>query len=198
MNLHETLCGLVRQVKHPMMCLDNKKMTMEFVDLGLPSGSLWADRNIGADAPEQYGDYFRFGETKPFTRHSREYFFDYIRNDIAGSDRDASAVNLGKDCSMPTIGQVKELLKECQWVWIEQNGVKGMRVMGSNGNSVFLPAAGCRYFGSGTLCDFGSNGFYLSSSPTNSFVCQAMVFGSEYLGISCNYRALGFSIRAVR
>lgn len=89
------------------------EVRIQLIDLGLSSGTLWADRNLGADAPEKAGNYYRFGETIPFTEDSPEYVFDKIEESIAGTDMDAATVNLGKNYKMPTYEQFKEILDQC-------------------------------------------------------------------------------------
>ena len=172
---------------------------IQLIDLGLPSGTLWADRNIGADAPEQAGDYFRFGETVPFTEDSPEYCYENIDESIAGTDRDAATVILGKGYKMPTLDQIKELLKECKWEWTAMNGVKGMKVTGPNGNSIFFPVSGFRGYSSGTLNYVGSYGYYWSASANLSANAHYLYFYSSYW-YWANYinRAYGYPIRAVQ
>ena len=81
----------------------------QFIDLGLPSGTLWADRNIGAGAPEDYGDHFRWGETAPFTENSDDYEYRELGENIAGTEYDVATSMLGKGYQMPTDEQLKEL-----------------------------------------------------------------------------------------
>ena len=92
---------------------ENTMNDIQLVDLGLPSGTLWADRNVGAETPEGYGDYFRFGETTPFTENSPSYKYENIKKNIAGTDKDAATTILGAQFRMPTIVQIKELLDYC-------------------------------------------------------------------------------------
>ena len=178
---------------------NNAPSGVQLIDLGLPSGTLWADRNLGADAPEKAGDYYRFGETVPFTENSPEYVYDEIEGDIAGTDRDAATVNLGKNYRMPTFDQIKELLDECKWTWTKQNGVKGMKVTGPNGNSIFFPASGYRIYSDRSLRNVGSYGFYWSASAYGSSTINArnLYFNSSYWGWNYNSRSSGFPVRAV-
>ena len=176
---------------------DYASATIQLVDLGLPSGTLWADRNIGADAPEDAGDYYRFGETVAFTEDSPEYVYDDIEESIAGTERDAATVNLGKNYKMPTLDQIKELIDECEWEWTKKNGVKGMKVTGPNGNSIFLPASGYRGSGSGTLDIVGSYGYYWSASPiSGNYGRNLHFYSSNWYWYGYN-RAYGFPVRAV-
>lgn len=177
---------------------DNAPSGVQMIDLGLPSGTLWADRNLGADAPEKAGDYYRFGETVPFTENSPEYVYDEIEGDIAGTDRDAATVNLGKNYRMPTFDQIKELLDECKWTWTKQNGVKGMKVTGSNGNSIFFPASGYRDNSSGaSIYDVGSYGYCWSSSAYSDTSARLLHLDGSDFGLYGYYRAYGFSVRPV-
>ena len=148
------------------------------VDLGL--SVKWACCNVGATAPEEYGDYFAWGETSPKSSYTNENYqhwvvwydeiwgdwnFEYatLNSDISGTQYDAATANWGGGWRMPTEAEQKELLINCTWEWTTLNGVNGGRVTGSNGNSIFLPAAGVRV---GTSSDLvGSYCFYWSSTP---------------------------------
>ena len=174
-----------------------QKNVFALVNLGLPSGTLWADRNLGANAPEQYGNYYRFGETVRFTEKSPEYVYDKIEGNIAGTDRDAATVNLGKNYRMPTFDQIIELLEECTWTWTEQNGVNGMKVTGPNGNSIFLPALGYRNSSSVTFYSVGSNGYYWSASPSSDCSGRFLSFYSGSWGWGDSDRADWLPIRPV-
>lgn len=143
----------------------------DWVDLGLPSGTIWATRNVGANAPEDYGDYFAWGETKPkdyygwstykwsINRYYDGYiwrynFTKYCTNSLQGynsfydnkteldPEDDAAYVNWGPLWRMPTTEQQQELVENCTWTVTTQNGVKGRMVTGPNGNTIFLPVAG--------------------------------------------------------
>lgn len=176
---------------------NNAPSGVQLIDLGLPSGTLWTDRNLGADAPEKTGDYYRFGETVPFTEDSPKYVYDKIDENIAGTDRDAATVNLGKNYRMPTFDQIKELLDECKWKWTKQNGVNGMKVTGPNGNSIFFPASGYRNYSSGSLSNVGSNGFDWSASPNSRYYGHNLYFYSRSWSWGNSNRANGFPVRAV-
>lgn len=82
----------------------------KMVDLGLPSGTLWADRNVGAEKPENYGDYFRFGEAEPFTEQSPKYNWRAFRDGIESTDLDAATVHFNRKCHTPTFLQIKEFI----------------------------------------------------------------------------------------
>lgn len=179
---------------------NNAPSGVQLIDLGLPSGTLWTDRNLGADAPEETGDYYRFGETIPFTEDSPKYVYDEIDGNIAGTDRDAATVNLGKNYRMPTFDQIKELLDKCKWKWTKQNGVNGMKVTGPNGNSIFFPASGYRNYSNSQLYNGSFYGFCWSASPYDGNYGHNLYFyssTSSTWGWDGSYRAFGFSVRAV-
>ena len=172
----------------------------EYVDLGLPSGLLWATCNVGATTPEEYGDYFAWGETSPKDEYTEGNCSTYGKemSDIAGDAQyDAATANWGGDWRMPTKAEQEELLNKCSWIWTTQNDVKGYKVTGPNGASIFLPAAGYPYESS--LSDAGSIGCYWSSSPdgSNSVKAYALDFNSSSQGMYDDSRFSGHSVRPV-
>ena len=181
----------------PKPCPPKKNSTVVLIDLGLPSGTKWADRNVGADSPEASGDYFRWGETVPFTENSDEYEYRDLGKNIAGTEYDAATVNLGKGYRMPTHEQQKELLKCCTWEWTTLNGVKGMKVTGPNGNHIFFPASGYRNDSSGSLSNVGSDGYYWTATPYGTNNGRYLYFYSSNARWDSYFRALGFPVRAV-
>lgn len=172
----------------------------EYVDLGLPSGVKWAACNVGADRPEEYGDYFAWAETKTKKEYTKENSKSYAkdRNDISGSSRyDAARANWGGSWKMPTKEEMEELCKYCTWEWTTQNGIKGYNVKGLNGNSIFLPAAGYRIGSSLGLA--GSDGFYWGSTPgeDNTFYAFSLYIYSDMHGMDDYFRYSGQSVRPV-
>ena len=158
----------------------------EWVDLGLPSGLKWATMNVGATAPEAYGDYYAWGETavkadyswatykhgsadNQLTKYCSDasYGKDGFTDDKTALDPedDAAIQNWGGSWRMPTDAEWTELRDNCEWTWTGDyngTGVAGCTVTGKNGNSIFLPAAGYR-IDSGL--DFaGDYGVYWSGS----------------------------------
>lgn len=131
----------------------------EWVDLGLPSGTLWATCNVGASRPEEYGDYFAWGETEPqptrnysdasykFTQGKDSLLTKYCADSNYGAvDNktelelvdDAACVNWGSDWCMPTRQQFEELMKMCMW----RKTNFGFEGTGPNGRTIVLPTAG--------------------------------------------------------
>ena len=151
----------------------------EYVDLGLPSGLKWATYNVGATSPEEYGDYFIWSKTT-MGEYSEDDPFDIGIEDIAGNPKyDAATANWGDNWRLPTPAEQKELVDNCTWTWVTQNGVNGYNVRGQNDNCIFLPAAGCAAYGVSVGGD-GSHGFYLSSVCSDRFPSD-LDFTSEYI-----------------
>ena len=187
-----------------------------YVDLGLPSGTKWATSNVGANSPEEYGDYFFGGETTPretwddgwinylwcngwcdkLTKYcsNADYgnngFVDTLTT-LEASD-DAATANWGDGWRMPTKAEMQELYDNCTNEWTTtQNGVNGYLFRGNNGNSIFLPCAGL-------IAPF-NNDFrlaYWSSSLNTDNPIYAWHFTS-ISGLAINGRAYGLSVRPV-
>ena len=171
------------------------------VDLGLPSGTKWASCNVGASQPEEYGDYFAWGETeKKDIYHWSTYIHsdDYLYSDIAGTKYDVASIKWGGNWRMPTEEQFEELLENCRKKWMKLNGVEGRKFTSKiNGNSIFLPAAGSRY--DYYLRYAGIEGFYWSSTqdPSRANYAYSLYFLSSGWYMSYRSRAYGFSVRPV-
>ena len=190
----------------------------EAVDLGLPSGLKWASFNIGASAPEDYGDYYAWGETEPKADYSWETykwcldshaFTKYCSNSQMGyngftdgktvldTEDDAAHVNLGGGWRIPRNDEWAELRNNCTWIWTTQNGVYGRMVTGPNGNSIFIPAVG---YGIDTdRLEYGLYGRYWSSSLDTNYPSSAIeaYFSSGDVLESGNYRCYGLPVRPV-
>ncbi len=191
----------------------------EYVDLGLPSGLLWATCNVGADNPEDYGDYFAWGETQPkdiynwdtyqycngyyntLTKYCNNSSFGYngFIDDLTAllPEDDAATANWGSGWRMPTKEEWQELYQNTTHIYTTQNGVNGRLFTASNGNSIFLPAAG--YHNVSSLYNAGSDGYYWSSSLITGGPIGAwhFHFGSGYYNMSNGGRDYGNSVRAV-
>ena len=170
----------------------------EWVDLGLPSGLKWATCNVGASNPEDYGNYYAWGETSPKSSYTEDNCSTWEQNigDIAGTHRDAARVNWGGSWRMPRRAEIDELAEECDWTWTSINGHNGYRVTGPNGNSIFLPAAGYRYASSYYV---GSRGYYWSSTPyeSNTRDAYGLYFDSGFHSRNWSNRSGGLSVRPV-
>lgn len=190
----------------------------EYVDLGLPSGTLWATMNIGASSPEEFGDHFAWGETTPketydwstyqwcngrwnkmtkyctITTHGNNGFTDG-KTELDPED-DAASVNWSSEWRMPSKEQLDELRTKCTWTWTTSNGVKGYRVS-KNGKSIFLPAAEGY---SGSILSSGNLGYYWSRTlgDTKSYYANYLFFHSTSVTAEAFERSTGCTVRAVR
>ena len=180
------------------------------VDLGL--SVKWACCNVGASSPEDYGDYFAWGETSPkssYTYENYQHWVDYdgdgwfdvgeytLYSDISGTQYDAARANWDGSWRMPTFDECIELCEECEFTWTSVNGINGMRVTGPSGNSIFLSAVGYRRDSS--VYDVGEYGFYWSSPPDEDDGAYfIVVYNSPYPGGggSGNYPD-GYTVRPV-
>ncbi|MBR6774562.1 MAG: hypothetical protein IKM23_02460 [Bacteroidales bacterium] len=148
----------------------------EYVDLGLPSGLKWATCNVGAIKPEDYGDYFAWGETETKSEYTQDNSITYNLSmselqsqgyiDGEGNltpSHDAATAKWDGSWRMPTKDEIQELIDECSWKWTQINGVDGTKIIGPNGRCIFLPAAGYREGSSLIHADY--DGCYWSSTP---------------------------------
>ncbi|MBQ8337336.1 MAG: hypothetical protein IJY44_07390 [Bacteroidaceae bacterium] len=172
----------------------------EYIDLGLPSGLKWATCNVGATSPEEYGDYYAWGETSHKSSYDENNSVTYgvTMGDISGDNQyDAARANWGGDWRMPTDAEFKELIDNCVLEWIASNGINGIVVTGKNGNSIFLPAAGCKRGAS--LSNSGASGAYWSSTPKDNvgYYSNCFDFGNTLNSLQTYKRGYGMSIRPV-
>ncbi|MBQ2574308.1 MAG: hypothetical protein II575_08810 [Bacteroidales bacterium] len=191
----------------------------DYVDLGLPNGTKWANMNIGAENTVGYGDYFAWGETTPKENYNWETYqycngsgstlTKYCNNAEYGDNGftdalttleaidDAANANWGAEWRMPTNEEVQELINNCTCTWTTQNGVNGRLYTGPNGNSIFMPAAGTH--GSNGFRDVGSYGTYWSSSLYTASTNRSgrFIFYSGNQLLDDNSRYEGQSVRAV-
>ena len=174
------------------------------VDLGL--SVKWATVNIGATLPADYGNYYAWGETETkdeYTEDNSVTYGDSSIEDFAGdATYDAVTANWGGSWRMPTKDECQELEDDCTWKWTTRENsdgedVNGYLVEGTNGNSIFLPAAG--YRGGSSLDSAGTRGYYWSSTPDASDGSYAyyLDFYSSYHGVYSYDRYYGGSVRPV-
>lgn len=170
------------------------------VDLGL--SVKWASCNVGADSPEEYGDYFAWGETETKSNYSHltysywddkdgdgwyedEGEFVFLAYDISGTKYDAAHAKWGDGWRMPTEEEFVELEEKCTWKWTAVNGVSGALVTGPNGNSIFLPASGERWQTSNN--DEGVYGNYWSGSSITYPNVNMVQMESNAIGLSFDF-----------
>ena len=187
----------------------------EYVDLGL--SVKWATCNVGANSPEEYGEYFAWGEVGPKSIYDWSTYkhcngsdttltkYNYSSSNGTVDNKttlelsdDAARANWGGSWRMPTDAELTELKDNCTWTWTTQNGVNGYKVTSDkNGKSIFLPAAG--YRDPSDLYYAGSNGYYRSSSLSTggSYGAWGVAFRSDYVIGSSSSRRCGQSVRPV-
>ena len=159
-----------------------------FVDLGLPSGLLWATCNVGSTAPEDYGDCFAWGETTVKSYYSDKNYMYLDNPDILPTSADVAAKNYGGSWRMPTNEDFSELINNCKWIWVDN--ICGYKVFGPNLNYLFLP---------GTDIGAGIWGFYWSSSRNaeNASLAVCLKFDSHSINVVGEWRMIGMAVRPV-
>ena len=186
--------------------------THAYVDLGL--SVKWATCNIGASSPEEYGDYFAWGETAPkdvyvwstykWCNGSQNTLTKYCTNKEYGAvdnkitlelEDDAAHVNWGGEWRMPTKEELEELHKKCTWTPTKINGVSGREIIGPNGNKLFLPNSG--YCSEGKYPGGGTGHCWSNTSSLHRAYCLTYSWdGNKF--VAADLRSFGFTIRAVR
>ncbi len=197
--------------------------THDYIDLGLPSGTLWATTNIGARLPEEPGDYFAWGETKPKQEYSwntykysyrdnSKFFHEnqmtkYCTNEKDGTvdnktelepTDDAAVVNWGSNWRIPSREQIKELSDKCEWKKTTLPGRKKVfRVTGPNGNVLILPCGG-KFLGRGLIDIVGEASALYWSRTLNTYIdnssAECITNGNVNL---TSQRSLGLLVRAI-
>lgn len=189
----------------------------DFVNLELPSGTLWATANVGASEPTDFGLYFQWGDTKGYSSNQvgeskgKKYFaWDSYKWDINNGkyatkgttlkpEDDAARIHMGGDWHTPSPKQIDELIENTTSKWIKQNGIKGRLFMSKKDKtkSIFIPAAGYLDFG---YFESKNRGCLLWSSKVSSYLtCAAKTLdlGRDYAIQGTYYRFAGLSVRGV-
>ena len=195
------------------MADDNSVGGHEFVDLGLPTGTLWATCNVGANSPEEYGDYFAWAETEAKSDYSwstYRYSRDGVGtvgamtkyNETDGEQEllpedDAATANWGDRWQMPSTEQIAELFdsKNTTYTMTTQNGVSGLLVTSKkNGKEIFLPASG--YYDGTTLKEAGTRGYYWSRFVHDSWSYNSYALDFQFV-YGMRSRSYGQCVRPV-
>ena len=191
----------------------------DYVDLGLPTGTLWATMNVGASKPSDVGLYFQWGDTSGYTSNQvgkdKQFKWADYKWSIDGSfsnfskytafgdtlelEDDAAHVNMGGDWHMPSSTQISELLNNTTNAWTTQDGVNGrlFTSKSDSSKSIFIPAAGNASYG---LVSYrGYYGYVWSSMLSSSVVNrgQVLYFNSGNANLYYDYRCYGYSVRGV-
>lgn len=180
-----------------------------WIDLGLPSGILWAAYNIGASSPEEYGDYYAWGDTEIRSHFGGDDYvhldpltgdFINIGENICATEYDVANIKWGDGARMPRVEDIEELINNCSWTIRKLNSITGMHITGSNGNVIFLPFSGdedSRDEPYGSL-DYGHI-WSGTRGATESDEAHALYYDDD--GIIGTYlfdRDMGFTIRPVK
>lgn len=188
---------------------------IEAVDLGLSSGLKWGSMNVGASKPEDYGNYYAWGETTPKTSYTTSnYKFGPVKyseitlyskyetklggdkKTVLEAEDDAASANLGNGWRMATFAEWKELRESCTWTWTQRNGINGMLVTGPNGKSIFLPASGVFQSSLGKKGTYGS--YWTSTLASAEGMANAVDFYSGGNDKALIDRSTGLSVRPVK
>ena len=214
--------GILNENEATNNCTCRKKINAnghEYVDLGLPSGTLWAKCNVGASKESGYGGYYQWGGIEDFADKEKNcywvvypYGYDWTKLAKYNTDEELGTVDnktvldlsddvahqvMGGDWHMPTKEQLQELIDNTTSEWTTVDGINGRRFTSKfNGNSIFIPAAGWRAGRSlnsaGYNCYLWSSSLY-QSSPSNAYY---LYFSSGICDIYTN-RSCGLSVRGV-
>ena len=161
------------------------------INLGLPRHTLWACCNVGASAPEEYGNYYAWGETSPKSVYNWDTY--------SYGSADAATVNWGASWRRPNETEMVELYESTTSEWATQNGVDGRKFTGPNGGTIFLPFAGSR--SDDKLKSVGEIGWYWSSTLYDAFNDNSCAEDLQVSSISASWggmpRCYGFTIRPV-
>lgn len=163
----------------------------EYVDLGLPSGTMWAKCNVGAATPEGLGEYYAWGEIYTKDDYSGgTYIYSGEPGDTLPAEADVASVFWGGGWHVPTSDEMEELRSCCAWKYVQQNGRNGFTVTGPNGSSIFLPCGGYRYGTTLYSSNFGA--YYRTASAELLLYCYSSRFG-----MTSGHVYTGYEIRPV-
>lgn len=193
-----------------ILAVDTSSYIHEYVDLGLPSGTLWATCNLGAKKPSDYGYYIYWGETDQRSNYSlsgsqiydkdiptmrSENIIDQYFN--LTSRYDAATVLWGDDWRMPTSDEINELLRYCTYQWTEVNGSNGIKFTSSkNGHQIFLPCAGMKRDNEDVMV--GTKGYYIGATANGDNTACGIYLAQDDVRSSSTLINRGRTIRAVR
>ena len=174
------------------------------VDLGL--SVLWGACNVGASQPEEFGNYYAWGEVETknyyhqynYVRHAGDGYYNSIGTNISGdANFDAATHILGQTWRMPTNAEARDLVEKCSWKKAIRNNVPGYTVTGSNGNQIFVPAAGAYIDGDTLSVGIGAN--LWTSEPCGAYDvwCYRLYTNSEGVQIGTMFGFYGMNIRPV-
>lgn len=170
----------------------------EYVDLGLPSGTLWATMNVGAENVTDYGNYYQYGKgSAQYAATSGDSNYSGTEDPL-DSSVDTAVQVWGGSWHMPTRAQMQELIDNTTYQWVTDykgSGINGGTFTATNGAVLFLPAAG--YWYNGSQSNVGNSGIYWGSSPNGSLYAYYLSFNNGSKGVGNISRKYGYSVRPV-
>lgn len=171
---------------------EEKGEITQSVDLGLTSGTLWADKNIGAKHIGDYGELYSWGEVETKKDYRQLCYSNIDAMRIIRTEYDVAMKILGSDWQLPSQAQFDELIRECSWEWKDN----GFSVVGKNGNSIFLPASG---WSCSSVVEYKNKyGYYWTGEKVNSTFAKELIFSNSEYKTGNGYLYYGRSIRAVK
>ena len=181
---------------------EEREFGRRMVDLGLPSGLLWSNINLGGSSPDESGNYYAWGETSPRSNFSNDnYQYHGNMTDISGSSHDAAHVTWQGNWRMPTLADLEELLSQCTWTEVTKYGQPMYKVTANDGSdSIFIAKRG--YMSNISVTDEGNRAsLWTSTLNTQQNTSNANAYASDFIGVTRNIgsmsRYLGYTIRPV-
>lgn len=171
----------------------------EYVDLGLPSGTMWASYNLGSNKPEDFGGYYAWGEIKTKTEYNKDNY-DFLQQENLQKECDVANKQWGGGWHIPTKEDFAELLANCIHRWTKQGGVKGCLLTSIiNKKSIFLPAAdvfvGSKSSGENRRCVYNTSTYAGFQNDNHEVFC--FYYLKDGLAAGNNVAHIGSSIRPV-
>lgn len=174
--------------------LKNEQLTG--IDLGLPSGTLWANMNVGAENASGFGDLFSWGESEIKDSYTEYDYVKETKHQSLEGRHDAAYTILGAEWQTPSVNDFQELIDNCRWKWTSRNGHNGYEVKGRNGNAIFLPASGWIHADSVEYQNV--YGYYWTSDRVNDTFAKGLLFSKSEKKIGNGYLYYGRNIRPVK
>ena len=209
----KSLIDYINESNQVELVSDGNEHGFEYVDLGLPSGTMWATCNVGAKKPEKSGLLFQFGHVDGYKYGDKDNKFvttddanelttsgkEYNTKEILDTEDDAAHVNMGGKWMMPTKEQLEELCDNTKCAIVTVNGVKGMSLTSKiNNKQLFIPFVGYWYDDSfelsGRKASIWTSQVYASKAD---YAYRAGYSTSGYTGVTIEYRSCAYSVRGV-
>lgn len=165
------------------------------VDLGLPSGTIWANMNVGANSVSDFGDLFSWGESETKESYTDYDYVKETKNHTLQGRHDAAYTILGSEWHTPSASDFDELIENCNWRWKTLNGHNGYEIKGHNGNTIFLPASG--WIHTDSVEYQNEYGYYWTSDKVNETFAKGLLFSKSEKKIGNGHLYYGRNIRAV-